>query len=138
MYNCLHDTFLELKTVKNGYCGNWGFIFPWDLGVIFLGIPIFKILRFRKIKFFKIRILRCHRKLCGLFPCIPIFFFFFFSIKKCKKMGMRDYVKNRIVTCEKCVFQFKWWYKQKSGPGSPKTYCSSQSIWIIKWKATLL
>ena len=44
--------------------------------------------------------------MCGLFPCIPIFFFFF-SIKKCKKMGMRDYVKNRIVTCEKCVFRFE-------------------------------
>ena len=25
--------------VKNGYCGNDGFISAWDLGVIFLGIP---------------------------------------------------------------------------------------------------
>ena len=37
--------------IKNGYCGNWGFIFAWNLDVIFLGIPNFKIFRFRK-KFF--------------------------------------------------------------------------------------
>ena len=35
-YICSHDTFLGLKIVKNGYCGNDGFIFAWDLGVIFL------------------------------------------------------------------------------------------------------
>ena len=44
--------------------------------------------------------------MCGLFPCIPIFRGFFF-IKKGKKMRMRDYVKNRIVMCEKCVFRFE-------------------------------
>ena len=38
-------------------------------------------------------------------------------------MHMRDYVKNRIVTCEKYVFRFEWGYKQKSGLGSPKSYC---------------
>ena len=30
-----NDTFLGLKIVKNGYCGNDGSIFAWDLGVIF-------------------------------------------------------------------------------------------------------
>ena len=34
-----------------GYYGNDGFIFAWDLGAIFLGIPSFKILRFQR-KFF--------------------------------------------------------------------------------------
>ena len=33
--------------VKKGYCGNDGFIFAWDLGVSFLGILNFNILRFR-------------------------------------------------------------------------------------------
>ena len=43
MYIC------ELKIVlKNGCHRNDGFIFPWDLGVIFLGILTFKILRFQK------------------------------------------------------------------------------------------
>ena len=35
----MHLFFLDLKIVKNGYCGNDGFIFAWDLGVIFSGIP---------------------------------------------------------------------------------------------------
>ena len=59
--------------------------FAWDLGVIFLGIPSFKILRFRKSFFLKIQILRCYRKMCWLFPCIPISggFFWLKSVKKC-------------------------------------------------------
>ena len=58
---------------------NWGFIFAWDLGVIFLGIPSFKILRFRKKIFFQI-----HRKIYRFFPYIPIFrrFFWITSVKK--------------------------------------------------------
>ena len=28
--------FLGLKIVTNGYCGNDGFIFSWDLGINFL------------------------------------------------------------------------------------------------------
>ena len=60
--------------------------------------------------------------MCRLFPCIPIFRGGFF-IKKCKKMRMRDYVKNRIVTCEKCIFQFERKYKGIIALGSPKTYC---------------
>ena len=38
-------------------------------------------------------------------------------------MCMRDYVKNRIVTCEKCVFWCEKRYKRISALGSPKTYC---------------
>ena len=52
LYICLHDTFLELKIVKNGYCGNGVLFFAWDLGVIFLSIQIFWDLRFRKKIFF--------------------------------------------------------------------------------------
>ena len=64
--------FFRVKIVKNGYCGNDGFIFALDLGVNFLGLPNFKILRFRKKKFF-IWVLRFHRKMCRLFLCIPNF-----------------------------------------------------------------
>ena len=52
MYICSYATFYGLKIVKNGFCGNDGFIFAWDLGVIFLGIPIFKIFRFLELFFF--------------------------------------------------------------------------------------
>ena len=37
-----------------------------------------------------------------------------------KRVCICDYGKNRIVTCEKCVFGFELGYKQKSVPGSPK------------------
>ena len=30
---CSYNTFLWLKIVKNGYWGNGGFIFAWDLGI---------------------------------------------------------------------------------------------------------
>ena len=43
-----------------------------SLLVIFLGIPNFSI-----FFFFLIQILRFHRKMCRLFPCIPIFRGFF-------------------------------------------------------------
>ena len=118
MYNCLHDTFLELKTVKNGYCGNWGFIFPWDLGVIFLGIPIFKILRFRKIKFFKIRNLRCHRKMCGLFPCIPIFFFF--RLKSVKKWACVIMLKIALLHVKSVFFGLNDGISKKAAQVAPK------------------
>ena len=38
--------------VKNGYYGNDGFIFAWDLGVMFLGIPNWLIDEFFKFSFF--------------------------------------------------------------------------------------
>ena len=50
----------------------------------FLGIPDFRILQFQKIFFKKIQILRFHRKMCRLFPCILIFRVFFIrSAKEC-------------------------------------------------------
>ena len=96
------------------------FIVAWDLGVIVLGIPNLK------KSFFKIWILRYHRKICRLFPCIPIFRGG--GIKSVKRVCIWDYDKNCIVTCEKCFFQFEWGYKRKSVPGSPKTYC----LWCPK------
>ena len=44
--------------VKNGYCGNDGFIFAWDLGVIFLSVPNWEIGGFSKNIFFSILILK--------------------------------------------------------------------------------
>ena len=67
MYICLHDTFLVLKIVKNGNCRNWGFIFAWDLGVIFLGIPNLKIFGFWKNNFFKFRFQGFIEKCVGCF-----------------------------------------------------------------------
>ena len=95
-------------SVKKGM-SYWGFIFTWDLGVIFLGIPSFKILRFRKKLFFQIQILRFHRKMYKLFPCRPVcrgrerVFLF----KKCKKNCMCGWVKNRIDTCEIDILVWK-------------------------------
>ena len=53
----MHLSFLDLKIVINGYCGNDGFIFAWDLGVIFLGIPNLVIGQFLKF-FFLILVLK--------------------------------------------------------------------------------
>ena len=39
-------SFTNIAIFKNGYCRNEVLFFAWDLGVIFLGIPNFKILRF--------------------------------------------------------------------------------------------
>ena len=39
--------------------------------------------------------------MCRLFPCIPIFRE---GYQKCKKMCLCDSIKNRIGTCEKCVY----------------------------------
>ena len=43
--------------------------------------------------------------MCRLFPCIPIFRGFL--LKSVKRMCICDYVKNRIGTCEKCIFRFE-------------------------------
>ena len=51
-------------------------------------------------------ILRYHRKMCRLFACIPIFKGFFL-LKNVKRVCICDYDINRIVTCEKCIFQFE-------------------------------
>ena len=52
--------------------------------------------------------------MCRLFPCIPIFWGVFF-IKSAKRMCTCDYVKNRFVTCKKCIFRFKKEYKLIGG-----------------------
>ena len=70
--------------------------FAWDLGVIFLGIPIFQDLKIRKKKFFENLDFGCHREMCRLVPCIPILGGFF--IKSAKWMGMRNYVSFAIGT----------------------------------------
>ena len=57
--------------------------------------------------------------MCRLFPCIPIFNGVFL-LKSVKSVCICDYDKNRIVTCEKCVFPFELGYKQKRGPGNFK------------------
>ena len=79
-----------------GITGRGQGVFAWDLGVIFVGIPNFKIFGFQKKKK-KNRISRFYRKMCELFPFIPIFKGFFL-LKSKKKMCICDYVKNRIVT----------------------------------------
>ena len=45
-----------------------------------------------------------------LFPCTPIFKGVFL-LKRIKRICICDYVKNRIATCEKCVFWFEKRYK---------------------------
>ena len=43
--------------------------------------------------------------MCRLFPCLPIFKgAFLLKVQKKKKMSICDYVKNRIGTCQKCIF----------------------------------
>ena len=83
-YICSHDTFLGLKIVKNGYCGNDGFIFAWVLGVIFLCVLNFKILRFPKNYFFNLGIKCVIEKCVGCF--LVYLFLGGFSIKKYRKM----------------------------------------------------
>ena len=56
-----------------------------------------------------------------LFPCIPIFRGG--VIKHAKRMSIRDYVKNCIGTCKKCVFWFEKGYKRVIALGSCKAYC---------------
>ena len=63
---------------------------------IFLGIPIFQDLRFRKKNFLKIQILGIIEKCIGCFLVYPFLGGFF--IKSGKKMCICDYVKNRIST----------------------------------------
>ena len=68
-----------------GYYGNDGFIFAWDLGVIFLGIPSFKILRLQKKLFLKFGFYGVIEKCVGCF-LVYLFlggFFWLKSVKKC-------------------------------------------------------
>ena len=63
----MHLFFLDLKIVKNGYCGNDGFIFAWDLGVIFSGIPNLVIGQFLKFFFFNFGLKGVVEKCVGCF-----------------------------------------------------------------------
>ena len=83
---------------------------------IFRPTKFFRFSDFEKIFFLKFRF---KIKMCRLFPCIPILGVFL--IKKCKKkMCMSVGVKNRIATCEKCIFLCEKGYKWILALGSPK------------------
>ena len=119
--------------VKNGMT-ELRFYFCLRFRCHFLGITSFKILSFRKTFFFQFQILRFHRKMYSLFPCIPIFRMFF-SLKSVKKMCMCGWVKNCIVTCEKFIFWCEKGYEWILAVGNPKTYYS----WVdlILWTSAL-
>ena len=80
--------------VKNGYCKNKILFFAWDLGIVFLGIPIFWDLRFQNKNFLILGIIE---KCIGCF--LVYLFLGVFLIKNVKRMCICDYVKNRIGTC---------------------------------------
>ena len=117
-YICLRDAFLELKIAKNGYCRNGVLFFAWDLGVILLSIPNFRISRFRFF-FFLIQIFRYHRKMCRLFPCIPIFrgVFLLKVQKECVYVIMLKIklvlVKNMFFGLKKGISELSRWVAQK-------------------------
>ena len=64
-----------------------------------------------------------------------------FFIKSAKRMFICDYVKNRIGTCKKCVFQFEKGYKRMNVQDSPKTHCYQHvkrfNYQVIVWKGAL-
>ena len=45
----------------------------------------------------------CHRKMCGLFPCIPIFFFFF-PLKSVKKWACVIMLKIALLLVKNVFF----------------------------------
>ena len=101
---CSFHSFLYSKEMgKNGYCGNDGFIFAWDLVVIFLGILNFKILRFRIFFFFKLGLKGVIEKCVGCF-LVYLFLGVFFRLKSVKKMCLCDKFKKGNVTYEKCIY----------------------------------
>ena len=106
---------------KNGYCRNRVLSFAWDLGVIFLAMPIFQDLRFPKSFFKKIQILGIIEKCMGCF--LVYLFLEVFLLKSAKKMRIYDCVKNRFGTFKNPFFDVKKGYKQVIAPGSCKTYC---------------
>ena len=63
--------------------------------------------------------------MCRLFPCIPIFRWFFF-IKSAKKICICDYFKNCINICKKCAFPFEKGYERIIALGNSKTFCSGR------------
>ena len=77
--------FWGLKIVKNGYCENDGVIFTWDLGVIFLCVLNFKILRFGNFFFLVLGLKDVIEKCVACF-LVYLFLGSFFFIKMSKKM----------------------------------------------------
>ena len=71
-------SFFRLEIVENEYCDNDRFIFAWDLGVIFLCVLNFKILRFQKILFFNLVLKSVIEKVVGCF-LVYLFLGFFFD-----------------------------------------------------------
>ena len=72
------------------YYGNRGFIFAWDLGVIFLCVQNFKISRFRKKKI-NLGLKSVIEK------CIYLFFAGFFRLKSVKKCVFVINLKNAML-----------------------------------------
>ena len=83
-----------------------GFFFCLRFRRPFLSIQSFKILRFWIGFFLKTQILRCLRKMCWLFPCIPIFRRSS-STKKFKKMCMCVGVKITLLLVKSACFGVK-------------------------------
>ena len=81
-----------------------GFIFVSDLGVLFLGVPSWEIGRFSKKNFFSILVFIekwCHRKMCGLFPCVPIFKGFIFDQKVLQEWRFKFLIEtNPLGSCK--------------------------------------
>ena len=71
------------------------YFFPWDLGLIFLGISTFQDLKFRFFKK-KVQILGITEKCIGCF--LVYLFLEGFFIKSVKRICIYDYVKSRIGT----------------------------------------
>ena len=59
--------------VKNVYCGNDGFIFAWDLGSSFLGVPNWVIGEFSKKNFLNFGLKEVMEKCVG---CFLVYLFF--------------------------------------------------------------
>ena len=69
--------------VKNGYCGNDGFIFAWDLGINFLCIPNWVIDGFLKFFCFNFGLKGIIEKFVGCF--LAYLFLRVFLLKRCRK-----------------------------------------------------
>ena len=78
----MHDHFFR---VKNSQKMEWGFYYCLKFRRHFFRHTRFQDLKISKKKFLSIWVLRSQRKMCRLFPCIPIFrgAFLSKSVKKC-------------------------------------------------------
>ena len=121
--------------VKIRYCGNYSFIFAWDLGVIVLGILNWAVGGLMA----KFLVLKVSWKMCGLFPCIPILGFFFLI----KKRGMCNNFKNALLPHFYVFLWLRRVYVKKGVLGSCKTYYFSLYLHLnfvlsLYWVSLLL